>query len=210
MLASPSHCHCHCLRLSMSFVVSHILLTKFSPLPNICSSSPMFVNIRLSNPFNRTAPMLIASNPFLDVSNPFLDVSSKYMYDTPMIHDTCYMMTIYTVEHISNLYADPDARSMNLSRITRRNTRSVLSSPGRSFFYVLCFMFYVLGCKKSSPYPLPLKTNPSPAPLIYAYSSPLKRREDNAHLPWHRQPMFTPPTSHPWQYFAPENSLLCT
>ena len=147
---------------------------------------------------------------FLMLVIPFLDVSSKYMYDTPMIHDTCYMMTIYTVEHISNLYADPDARSMNLSRITRRNTRSVLSSPGRSFFYVLCFMFYVLGCKKSSPYPLPLKTNPSPAPLIYAYSSPLKRREDNAHLPWHRQPMFTPPTSHPWQYFAPENSLLCT
>ena len=32
---------------------------------------------------------------------------------------------------------------------------------------------------------------PFPSPLIYAYSSPLKRREDNAHLPWHRQPMFT-------------------
>ena len=30
---------------------------------------------------------------------------------------------------------------------------------------------------------LPLKTNPSPAPLIYAYASPLKRRENNAHLP---------------------------
>ena len=32
----------------------------------------------------------------------------------------------------------------------------------------------------------PLKSNPSPltpSPLIYAYSSPLKRREDNAHLP---------------------------
>ena len=100
-----------------------------------------------------------------------------------------------------------------------------------SMFYVLCSMFYVdsrdcdifadcnkrldsdndnpmrwsnESCKKSSPYPLPLKTNPSPAPLIYAYSSPLKRREDNAHLPWHRQPMFTPPTSHPWEYLAPE------
>ena len=131
------------------------------------------------------------------------------IFDDKFWDNTWYMLHVtwwqYILLNISNLYADPDARSMNLSRITRRNTRSVLSSPGRSLFYVLCSTFYVLGWKNIgvSMFQRCIENCRSGEKIIVNFS-----------IFWYK-PMFgtnqcLPPISHPWEDLAPENSLLCT